>query len=277
MKSTMAVVILVFGLTIGGAAAGTDQTEVTPSSPVQRSDAPTEQESDRPPQDATGEFVTDFSLHSVPYTEIRSGGPPKDGIPSIDRPQFVEVHDADRWIRPMEPVIMLRIGPDVRAYPVQIVTWHEIINDTVGGVPVVVTFCPLCNTAIAFDRVIRGQRLEFGTTGRLRYSNLIMYDRQTESWWQQATGEAIAGELTGERLAMRPAPMVAWRDFKKLEPEGRVLSRRTGHDRPYGRNPYVGYDDVRSSPFMYEGPAIPGQLRPLDRVLALEINGASVA
>ncbi|MDQ4106365.1 MAG: DUF3179 domain-containing protein, partial [Actinomycetota bacterium] len=156
-----------------------------------------------PPAGAGREFETDFSRHSVPYSEIRSGGPPKDGIPAIDEPRFVGVAEADRWLETREPVILLRVADKVRAYPIQIIMWHEIVNDTVGGVPVAVTFCPLCNTAIAFERTVEGRELDFGTTGRLRFSNLIMYDHQTESWWQQATGEAIAGELTGKQLKTR--------------------------------------------------------------------------
>jgi hypothetical protein len=155
--------------------------------------------------------------------------------------------------------------------------WHEITNDTVGGEPLVVTFCPLCNTAIAFKRTVNGQVFDFGTTGRLRYSNLIMYDRQTETWWQQATGEAIAGELTGAQLEFHPAAIIAWEDFKTSFPEGRVLSRETGFLRNYGRNPYVGYDDVNNPPFLYRGPSIPGQLPPVARVLTIDLNGEAVA
>jgi hypothetical protein len=231
-----------------------------------------------PPAGASFEFKTDFSKHSVPYDEILSGGPPKDGIPAIDSPTFVSVPDADAWLKSVEPVIFLQIGDEARAYPIQIFMWHEIVNDIVGDVPVVITFCPLCNTAIAFERTAAGgQVLDFGTTGRLRYSNLIMYDRQTETWWQQATGQAIAGELTGAQLAFRPASIIAWADFKANYPDGKVLSRDTGFSRPYGDNPYVGYDDVNSPPFLYRGPATPGELPPVARVLTLDLNGEAVA
>ena len=231
----------------------------------------------RPPAGADLEFRTDFSRHSVDYAEILSGGPPKDGIPAIDRPQFETVEQADEWLEPLEPVILFQAGEDARAYPLQILTWHEIVNDEVGGEPVTITFCPLCNTAIAFDRKVEGRVLDFGTTGRLRYSNLIMYDRQTETWWQQASGEAIAGELTGMQLEFLPAPIIAWQDFKDTYPVGRVLSRDTGHNRPYGQNPYVGYDDINSSPFLYRGPATPGRLPPMARVLAVDLGGEVVA
>lgn len=139
-----------------------------------------------PPEFATVEFKTDWSRHCVHYDEIFSGGPPKDGIPALDAPRFVTASQADAWLKPDEPVISFQVGSDARAYLIQILIWHEIVDDTVGEVPVAVTFCPLCNTAIVFERTIGGRVLDFGTTGRLRFSNLLMYDHQTESWWQQA-------------------------------------------------------------------------------------------
>lgn len=233
--------------------------------------------SEEPPAGAQREFDTDFTRHSVRYSEITSGGPPKDGIPAIDDPRFVAVGEANAWIEPREPVILLRVADEVRAYPIQIIMWHEIVNDTVGGVPVAVTFCPLCNTAIAFERTVDGRELDFGTTGRLRFSNLIMYDRQTESWWQQATGDAVAGELTGKQLESRPAPIVSWADFRSAHPDGEVLSRETGYNRSYGQNPYTGYDDVDSSPFLYDGPETPGDLPPMARVITVDGAEDSVA
>jgi hypothetical protein len=230
-----------------------------------------------PPPGADFEFTTDFSRHSVPYSEILSGGPPKDGIPAIDTPKFVEVKEADEWLEPQEPVIEVVIGEEARAYPIQILMWHEIANDTVGGVPVVVTFCPLCNTGIAFERTLDGQMLDFGTTGRLRYSNLVMYDRQTETWWQQATGEGIVGEHTLRQLTFVPASMISWADFKGAHPGGQVLSRETGYSRSYGRNPYAGYDDVNRPPFLYVGPETPDVLLPMSRVLTVDLNGEAVA
>jgi hypothetical protein len=233
--------------------------------------------SEEPPEGAADEFATDFTRHSVPYSEILSGGPPKDGIPAIDEPRFVGVVEANAWLEPREPVILLQVADDVRAYPIQIIMWHEIVNDAAGGVPVVVTFCPLCNTAIAFERTVDGRDLDFGTTGRLRFSNLIMYDRQTESWWQQATGDAIAGELTGSQLESLPAPIVSWEDFRSAHPDAEVLSRETGYDRIYGQNPYAGYDDVDASPFLYDGPDTPGDLPPMARVITVDTEEEAVA
>lgn len=230
-----------------------------------------------PPSGAEREFSTDFSRHTVSYSEVFSGGPPKDGIPSIDAPQFVSIAEADGWLAAQEPVVLVQVGDDARAYPLQILTWHEIVNDTVGGLPLTVTFCPLCNTAIAFERTLDGRVLDFGTTGRLRLSNLIMYDRQTESWWQQAGGDAIAGELAGSQLTFHPATIIAWDEFAAAFPDGKVLSRDTGFGRNYGSNPYVGYDDVNSSPFLFRGPATPGALPPMARVLTVDLNGEAAA
>jgi Protein of unknown function (DUF3179) len=224
----------------------------------------------------TSEWKTDFTKHSAPLAEIMSGGPPKDGIPAIDMPEFVSVAAADEWLKPKEPVVFVERNGDARAYPLQILIWHEITNDTVGGVPVAITFCPLCNTAIAFDRRVGPRVLDFGTTGRLRFSDLVMYDRQTESWWQQATGEAIVGELTGTHLVPLPAQIISWDTFKRAFPDGHVLSRHTGSRRPYGRNPYAGYDSVDSSPFLYRGPR-DARLRPMERVVTVSIGADDAA
>lgn len=229
-----------------------------------------------PPRGTENEFTTDFSKHSVPYSEILSGGPPKDGIPPIDVPQFIPANEADEWLDDRDPVVFVQVGDEAKAYPIQILMWHEIVNDTVGGEPLMVSFCPLCNTAITFKRTFNGQILDFGTTGRLRYSNLIMYDRQTETWWQQATGDAIAGEHTGAQLEFHPATMISWNDFKSQYPNGLVLSRETGYSRNYGANPYFGYDDINQTPFLYDG-TTPDQLPPMARVLTVDLNGEATA
>lgn len=252
-------------------------TRTVNSIPSKEPVTPTPVLEESPPARAESEFDTDFSKHSVPYSEILSGGPPKDGIPALKDPKFISVSEADEWLISAEPVILVEVGEDARAYPIQIFMWHEIVNDTVGSELLVVTFCPLCNTAVAFKRTVNGQVLDFGTTGRLRYSNLIMYDRQTETWWQQATGEAIAGELTGTQLEFYPATIISWMDFKSTYPEGQVLSRETGYPRSYGRNPYTGYDNVNNSPFLYRGPETPDQLPAMARVLTIDLNGEAVA
>jgi hypothetical protein len=221
---------------------------------------------------------TDFSKHTVPLEEIVSGGPPKDGIPAIDDPRFVSTDDADRWLEAREPVVVIDLGSEVRAYPLQILIWHEIVNDVVGGTPVTVTYCPLCNTALAFDRRFDGDVLDFGTTGRLRHSDLVMYDRQTETWWQQATGEAIVGHYAGERLRFVPAPLVSWREFAAAHPDGRVLSRDTGYRRAYGRNPYVTYDEPTGGPLRrFFGARVDDRLPAMARVVALQGRGRPAA
>jgi len=227
------------------------------------------------PFDTSG-WKTNFAKHSVSLSEIMSGGPAKDGIPAIDKPEFVTVAAAGEWLTSKEPVILFEHDGDTRAYPLQILIWHEIVNDTVGGIPVTITFCPLCNTALAFERRVGGRVLDFGTTGRLRYSDLVMYDRQTESWWQQASGEAIVGDLTGTRLTPLPAQIISWAAFKNAFPSARVLSRNTGYHRAYGQNPYVGYDDVNASPFLYRGPK-DHRLRPMERVVTVSIGAEDVA
>jgi len=234
-------------------------------------------EDSSPPPGAQREFTTDFSVHAVPYDEILSGGPSKDGIPAVDNPQFISVEEADQWLDPREPVMMVSINQAVKAYPIQILMWHEIVNDTLGGTPIVVTFCPLCNTAIVFERTVNDQVLDFGTTGRLRYSNLIMYDRQTETWWQQGTGEGIVGEQTGTQLEFVPIGLISWETFKDAHPDSLVLSRDTGHNKPYGTNPYTGYDDIDNIPFLYQGPETPGDLPSVARILGMEFNGEPAA
>ena len=216
-------------------------------------------------------WETDFSLHTVPYDSIMSGGPPRDGIPPIDAPTFVTFAEADEWLDPLEPVVSFVHGGDARAYPLQVMTWHEIVNDEVGGIPVSVTFCPLCNSAIVFHRELDGNVYTFGTTGKLRNSDLIMWDRQTETWWQQLTGEGIVGELAGRTLTFLPAAIISWSDFKSIYPDGKVLSKATGYLRSYGSNPYVGYDRVDKPPFLYDG-ELDDRLQPKERVLTVEIG-----
>ena len=224
----------------------------------------------------TGNWQTDFSLHTVPYDEFLSGGVPRDGIPPLDEPQFEGIADADTWLEDVQPVVALEINDEARAYPLAILTWHEIANDTLGGVPVSVTFCPLCNSAVAFDRRLGDVTLTFGVSGNLRNSDLVMWDRQTESWWQQLTGEGIVGTYAGYQLDLLPAQIVSWGDFKVAFPDADVLSRETGHSRDYGRNPYGGYDRADQSPFLFkERPD--DRLLPMERVAALELDGHSLA
>jgi hypothetical protein len=183
---------------------------------------------------------------------------------------------ANTWLHDREPVIAVQRNGVAKAYPLQILIWHEIVNDTIGDEPIAVTFCPLCNSAIAFQRRLDAQVLDFGTTGRLRHSDLVMWDRQTESWWQQLTGEAIIGTLAGKQLIAVPVSIVSYATFKQTFPDGVVLSRDTGFHREYGHNPYLGYDDMDSSPFLLSGVPDP-RLRPMERVVAVTLEGMDKA
>lgn len=209
---------------------------------------------------------TDFARTTVAdWGEILSGGPPRDGIPALSDPAFIPAAQ-DARIGGREPVITVEIGEATpRAYPLRYLTWHEIVNDTVAGVPVAVTFCPLCNSAITFDRRTDRGTLVFGVTGKLRHSDMIMFDRQTESWWQQALGEAIVGELTGMQLKLLPTWLESWDEFKARNPDGLVMAE-PDYRRAYGRNPYRGYDSL-ARPFLYNGENPPHGIAPLVRVV----------
>ena len=210
---------------------------------------------------------TDFSKHSVGFDEILSGGPPKDGIPAVDDPKFVPIAE-EKELTDTDPVIGLMVNDEAKAYPLRILIWHEIVNDTVGGVPVSVTFCPLCNTAVVYDRRLDGKVLDFGTTGKLRNSDLVMYDRQTESWWQQFLGQGIVGEMTGKTLKALPARLESWAKFKARAPQGMVQVPRRKGMRNYGANPYAGYDSL-PRPFLYQG-EMPKNVAPLSRVVSTQ-------
>ncbi len=214
---------------------------------------------------------TDFDNMLIDFSEIMSGGPPKDGIPPVDKPEFDDIAAAAEWIDPREPVIVVRVADEARAYPIQVLTWHEIVNDQIGDTPLSVTFCPLCNASIVFERRMGDQVLDFGTTGRLRKSDLVMYDRQTESWWQQFSGQAIIGDMAGKVLTQYPSSVVAFEDFRESYPDAKVLSKRTGHTRAYGNNPYRGYDSIDDQPFLFNDP-VDERLPPMERVLNISID-----
>jgi len=227
-----------------------------------------------PPPFRTRGFSTDFSRRTVEWDSILSGGPPKDGIPAVDSPEFESLAAGDEWLADVDPVILFSHGDVSRAYPLSILIWHEIVNDEVDGQPVSITFCPLCNASIAFDRNFDGQVLDFGTTGRLRNSDLIMYDRQTETWWQQFTGEGIVGKYAGEQLNFLTSQVLSWKDFKDAHPDGEVLAR-PNMPRNYGYNPYVGYDST-SRPFLFQGTP-DSRLAPAERVLGLTTETEAIA
>ena len=211
----------------------------------------------------------------VAEADLRSGGPGPDGIPSIDAPRFLHVANVD-FLRDTEPVYVLELNGGARAYPLQIMTWHEIVNDTVGGIPVAVTYCPLCNSAAAYDRRHAGRVLSFGVSGLLWNSSLVMFDRQTRSLWGHFTGQGIAGVFAGVQLDAFPVTLSSWTDFKTAHPSGLVLSRDTGHPRSYGKNPYPGYDDINNPPFLFDG-KVDGRYAAKTRMIGIDLDDRPVA
>lgn len=182
----------------------------------------------------------DLSKTDVPLDEIHEGGPPRDGIPAISNPRFESVAGA-LWLAPSDRVLAIVIDSDARAYPIRILNWHEIVNDVVGDRPVVISFCPLCGTGMAFDRHAGVKPLTFGVSGLLYNSDVLMYDRETESLWSQIMMKAVSGRMRGKSLRLLPLEHTTWMDFKTRHPNGKVLSRETGHMRDYGRSPYSDY------------------------------------
>jgi hypothetical protein len=257
----------------------------------------------------------------IPIADILAGGPPPQGIPALGfrgltgvagpspEPRFVPQAEAAAWLGGLEPVILVRVNGEARLYPLQILTWHEIANDTLGGVPIAVSFCPLCNSALAHDRRIpvtadqvealrvdghtvralplpadaaaaferqtgrpapeSAVEVTFGVSGLLYFSNMLMFDDTTFTLWSQLIGEGMVGELAGEHLLRYPAQIVGFDEARAAEPDALVLSRETGFNRDYGRNPYVGYDEIGSPAFLFSGPG-DGRLQPKARVITLE-------
>ena len=190
--------------------------------------------------------ITKGVKHSVPLNSIQSGGPPKDGIPSIDKPKFESIKDANKYVDDDGLGLAVSFNEIDRFYPNQILVWHEIVNDNVGGQAALITYCPLCGTGIVFDPIVNGIVTEFGTSGKLWNSNLVMYDRQTDSYWVQSLGESIKGEMTGTKLTLLPHQNLTYKNWKAEHPNGQVLSRETGFVRNYTSSPYGDYDTSRT-------------------------------
>ncbi len=226
-------------------------------------------------------FAPEFPPPLIDPELIVSGGVPPDAIVPVDSPTFMAVADV-RFLQPSEAVIVVEAGIDddthdreVKAYPVQIMIWHEIVNDVIGGVPVSVTYCPLCNSAVAFERQLGDRLLDFGTSGELYQSALVMYDRQTESLWAHFNGRGLVGHYAGAELTVVPAQTMSFEQLVQEHPDALVLTRDTGASRAYGVNPYTGYDDERSEPFdpFFAGEVDP-RLDPKARVVGLVIGRA---
>ncbi len=219
--------------------------------------------------------VTNGIRHTVPLAEIVNGGPPRDGIPSIDAPKFVSPAAAAEFLRDDDVGISFVRGDDARFYPFQILVWHEIVNDVVGGSRVLVTYCPLCASGIVFDPRVGDARVEFGTSGKLWNSNLVLYDRKTQSLWSQVLGEAIVGEMAGARLPVLPSDIMRFGEWRRAYPQGKVLSRDTGARRPYGTNPYGNY--ATSPGVAFPLSARSDTFREKDIVLGVVVHGKAKA
>jgi len=213
----------------------------------------------------------DVSGASIPVEQIRQGGPPRDGIPAIDNPTFDTAAEAN-WLQPDARVLGLTIGGEARAYPVAILNWHEIVNDVVGGQPVVVTFCPLCNTGMVFDARVDGNIHTFGVSGLLFQSDVLLYDRETESLWSQIWSKAVSGPQQGTQLTVLPVKHTSWQAWREEHPDTQVLSRETGFRRDYLRNPYAGYEQSPTTLFPISNQA-PGPWHAKEWVLGVSFNG----
>ncbi len=220
----------------------------------------------------TGKMIEDEGMkYIVDPSKIISGGPPKDGIPSIDEPRFVSMSEADEWIGDNELVLAMTYKGRSRVYPLQILVWHEIVNDWIGDDPVLITYCPLCGSGIAYERTIDGEAVEFGTSGKLYNSNLVMYDRKSESYWSQIDGVAIVGPMVGKELTAISIDTVAWRDWKVGHNDSEVLSQKTGYTRNYGRDPYGSY--YEDSFVWFPLDAEDNRIHPKSVVFGIEVDG----
>jgi hypothetical protein len=213
----------------------------------------------------------DLSNSILPIDQILHGGPPRDGIPAISNPKLIEASAAD-YLRSGDRVVGIEINGEARAYPILILNWHEIVNDEIDGKPFAITFCPLCGTAVAFEASIAGEATEFGVSGLLYNSDVLLYDRNTESLWSQILGKAVAGKQVGKSLTPIPISHTTWRDWRETHPDTLVMSDDTGHARDYSRNPYAGYEDSRQTYFAVNNEA-PDNYHPKEVVLGLGVDG----
>lgn len=223
------------------------------------------------PGTAGAQSLNGFDLKgaSVPAERILAGGPPKDGIPAIDRPQFIPAQAAR--LSPEERVLGVAVSGIAKAYPIRILNWHEIVNDRFATEPVVITYCPLCGSGIAFRATVRGKPASFGVSGLLYNSDVLLYDRETNSLWSQIGREAIAGPRKGERLAAVPTSNTTWAEWRTRHPDTQVLSEDTGFRRDYGRDPYAGY--ASSAALYFDVSATNKRYHPKELVVGVESGG----
>ena len=223
---------------------------------------------------ATREWPTDWTRSSIDLSELILGtgaSEPRDAIPPIDEPKYETADEAADWLVDREPGVLLKLNDDVRFFPLSIINRHEIVNDEIGGVDVAVTYCPLCNSAVAFERDVDGDVLRFGVSGLLRNNDLVMWDDRTTSLWQQATGRGIVGQYDDTELVMVPTAIVSFGDFRSGFPSGLSLSRDTGFDLTYGTNPYENLSG-RFAPLLAFDRNIDGRFFAMERVVGVSID-----
>ena len=222
------------------------------------------------------DWKTNWLEKSIDLTELTTTGSARDGVMPLDDPVSEPVATANTWIMDKEPVIALVIGDMAKAYPLKIMIRHEVVNDIIKGTPVAVTFWPLTSSAAVFNREVDEQTFDFGTSGLVRKSNFLMWDRQTETLWQQLTGRAIVGNLNDTQLIRIPALVTSWKAFKESYPDGIVLSNNTSPSTDYNQTPYVAYDDKNSLPFLFHG-SLDNRLPAMERVVGIQSDGESMA
>ncbi len=264
------------------AAPGTDvppssvQGDATPASVAASDEVTIDGAVDLPPGLVGLDLVwpTDWSRRTIDLQELLrgiGGADPRDRIPPIDVPRFERVPVVE-WLADTDPGVVLVVGGDARFYPLSVLTRHEIVNDRVGGSAVAVTYCPLCNTAVVFERVLDGDEIRLGVSGLLRNSDLVMWDRGTTSLWQQVTGEGIVGVHAGRTLEALPSRLTSYGAFAAAYPEGLALGPDQGIGPVYGANPYVGYSS-RPAPYNLFTGELDDRLPALERVVGVDEGG----
>ena len=219
-----------------------------------------------------GQRKNGFNLSEsiIPIDEIKSGGPPKDGIPALTKPKFISADNA-KYLNPKDKVIGVSINGEHRAYPIKILNYHEIVNDDVGSTPIVISYCPLCGSGLVFSAIFDSRILNFGVSGLLYNSDVLMYDKQTNSLWSQLMMQAISGKMKDQKLVFIESEHTTWKGWLAQHPDTKVLSDKTGHSRDYSRNPYEGYTRTPTLYFTvkHESDALPGK----KQVLGIEVDG----
>lgn len=270
----------VFSIAAGSSPPRGDAPAVTAARPSPAAPPPADFQLSRELAAVTSAWPTDWARRTIDLDELRIGinaTDPRDLIQPLDQPTYESVESASGWLIDREIGVSLELNGVARFYPLRILTAHEVVNDELDGLPFAVTYCPLCNTAVAFDRRVDGQVLRFGVSGLLRKSDLVMWDDQTVSLWQQITGEGIVGALAGNQLETLPTATVRWGDFKANHPDGEALSQDTGFGFNYGSNAYVGYSD-RAAPIgrFFDGP-LDDRFPALDRVVGVRVGDVTKA